>query len=80
MNTSVIAYYKGEILEEDIMSIYSAGRDAFNHGSWAKSNVLTLWWKMGDGAENGIGSTIYDMSSNSYNGALQNEAEIVQST
>ncbi len=79
-SVSDVAYYKGEILEDDIMRIYSAGRDAFNHGNWEKSNALTLWWKMGDGTENGLGRTIYDMSSNSYNGTLANDAEIVQST
>ena len=35
---------------------------------------------MGDGTENGTGSTIYDMSSNSNNGTLQDNAGIASGT
>ena len=49
----------------------------FNHTNWEKSGDLTLWWKMGDGTERGSGSTIYDMSTNSYNGTVRVGAKIV---
>jgi hypothetical protein len=32
------------------------------------------WWRMGDGTEAGSGTTVYDMSSNSNNGTLNNIA------
>ena len=35
-----------------------------------------LWYRMGDGTENGSGSTIYDMSNNKLNGTLQGDATI----
>ena len=72
-----VAYYKGEILPEHIQKIYSSGMGDFNHTSWEKSGDLTLWWKMGDGTERGSGSTIYDMSTNSYNGTVRVGAKIV---
>lgn len=75
---SDVAYYKGELNASNILEIYEAGNGAFDHNDWSKSSDLVLWWRMGDGTENGTGSTIYDMSSNSYNGTARNDAAIVE--
>ena len=37
---------------------------------------LELWYRMGDGTENGSGTTIYDMSGNGLNGTLEGDASI----
>ena len=57
-----VAYYKGELLEADIQTIYNNGVKDFNHSNWAKSEDLILWWKMGNGKEDGEGKTIFDMN------------------
>ena len=38
------------------------------------------WWRMGDGTENGSGTTIYDMSGNSNNGTLNGDPTIDEDT
>jgi hypothetical protein len=53
----------------DIVAIYNSGVPA---------DISSLnpvgWWRMGDGTEAGSGTTVYDMSSNSNNGTLNNMA------
>ena len=55
----------------------SAISDIYNSGNptdLSSESHLVAWWRMGDGTENGTGSTIYDMSDNSHDGTLENGA------
>lgn len=62
---------------DDVLSDAEAA-EVYNNGTPTNlsthSNVTYLigWWRMGDGTEQGTGSTVYDMSSNSNNGTLNN--------
>jgi hypothetical protein len=57
----------------DIATLYNSG---------VPGNILSIgsgpkgWWRMGDGYEAGVGTTIYDMSLSSNNGVLTNGASI----
>jgi len=64
----------GSTAQGDIATLYNFGKPA---------DISTLgtsgpqgWWRMGDGAERGSGTTIYDASSNSNNGTLSGDAVI----
>jgi hypothetical protein len=52
----------------------SLGND-INYDATKLSNCVG-WWRMGAGTENGTGTTIYDMSTNSNNGTLGDDPEI----
>ena len=62
-----VAIFDSELSASDVAAIY-------NSGSPADLTSLSPvgWWRMGDGTEDGSGTTIYDMSSNSNNGTLTN--------
>jgi hypothetical protein len=63
------AYFSTNLSDADIVAIYNSGVPA---------DISSLnpvgWWRMGDGTEAGSGTTVYDMSSNSNNGTLNNMA------
>jgi len=73
-------YYNGLI---DELSIYSSDQSSnlstiYNSGTPDElpTTDLQAWWRMGDGTENGSGTIIYDMSTNSHNGTLSGDAAI----
>ena len=73
-------YYNGLI---DELSIYSSDQSSnlstiYNSGTPddLPTTDLQAWWRLGDGTENGSGTTIYDMSTNSHNGTLSGDAAI----
>jgi hypothetical protein len=69
---SDVAFYKGVALSQaDIYTLYN-GREPYNHKEGIASTYLKGWWRMGDGAENGSGSTVYDMSGNGNDGTVEN--------
>lgn len=60
----------------------SAISDIYNGGTptdLSGESDLVAWWRMGDGTENGTGSTVYDMSANTNNGTLENGTSFVES-
>lgn len=62
-----VAIFNTALSASDITAIYNSGAPAD-----LTSYSPVGWWRMGDGTENGSGTTIYDMSSNSNNGTLTN--------
>lgn len=62
-----LAFFDSALSTSDITSIYNSG---------APNDISSLspvgWWRMGDGTEEGAGTTVYDMSSNSNDGTLVN--------
>lgn len=64
---SDVALYTTFLTASQVRSIYN-GREPYNHMEGvANANVLA-WYRMGDGAEKGAGTTIYDESANTFNG------------
>ena len=63
----VAAVWDSALSASDVTAIYNSGVPAD-----LTSLSPTGWWRMGDGTEDGSGTTIYDMSSNSNNGTLVN--------
>ena len=61
-----IAFTAGQVT-----TIYNNGLP-YNHKDGIQSSKLKGWWRMGDGVENGTGSTIYDASGNSNDGTVEN--------
>ena len=53
------------------MLLYN-GREPYNHIEGIASSNLAGWWRLGDGLENGSGTTAYDMSANSNDGTISN--------
>jgi hypothetical protein len=61
-----------------IQKLYNGGKPIrldTNSGAYTSSDELEGWWRMGDGIEDGSGSTIYDMSTNRVNGEQSTLAE-----
>tara|TARA_R100001015_G_C4618052_1_gene174467 strand:+ start:27 stop:800 length:774 start_codon:yes stop_codon:yes gene_type:complete len=61
-----IAFTAGQVT-----TIYNNGLP-YNHKDGIQSSKLKGWWRMGDGVENGTGSTIYDASGNNNDGTVEN--------
>ena len=56
-------------------ALYNSGKPFAidsDKGNSANASALQVWYRMGDGAEGGSGSTIYDMSSNSNDATMTN--------
>ena len=70
-HVSDLALYSSALSASDVSKIYDGG-DSYRHDTGVASANLIAWWRMGDGAENGTGTTIYDESSNSNNLTIQN--------
>jgi hypothetical protein len=77
-----LALFNSVLSADEIAQVYNS-RVAFNlnlnKGNYTSSSNLKAWWRMGDGTENGSGTTIYDMSNNdsvSDNLTLVNQASI----
>ena len=72
-------YYPGLIDEMAIFNTTLSSSDVtaiYNSGVPADISSLSPvgWWRMGDGTEAGSGATVFDMSTNSNNGTLNNIA------
>ena len=70
-NISDVAVYNSALSASNVTSIYDGG-DSYRHDTGVANANLIGWWRMGDGAENGAGTTIYDASTNSNNCTLTN--------
>ena len=57
------AVYDRYIISGDLWTFYEDG-NMHNHLTGPYKDNLVCWWRMGDGDENGTGTTIYDMSGN----------------
>jgi len=69
---SDVAFYNDiAFTAEQVSTIYNNGLP-YNHKDGIQSSKLKGWWRMGDGVENGTGSTIYDASGNGNNGTVEN--------
>ena len=64
-------YYDTGLSSSQIQTIYDGG-DSYRYNTGVANANLQGWWRMGDGVENGTGSTIYDASSNSNDGTMTN--------
>jgi len=66
-----VAVWNKVLSPAEITAIYNSGVANFNllgnTGNYHSKSSLVGWWRMGDGTENGSGTTIYDMSTNSNN-------------
>ena len=62
-----LSFFNTELSASDVTAIYNSG---------VPNNIFSLnpvaWYRMGDGTEAGSGTTVFDMSINSHNGALIN--------
>ena len=65
------AFYSSCLGDDDIKKLYNNGQP-YNHAEGSFRGDLVGWWRMGDGQEQGKGTTIYDMSSNGYDATLTN--------
>jgi len=72
-----IALYSDVLTDVEILQIYGDG-GGFDLSTSGHPDNLVGWWKMGDGTEGGSGTTIYDMSSNSNNATLADNAHIIR--
>ena len=70
-NISDVAIYNTDLSASLATTIYNNG-NGYPHNTGKASGNLIGWWRMGDGKENGTGTTIYDESSNSNNFTLTN--------
>jgi hypothetical protein len=68
---SDVAYYNTALSQSQVTTIYN-NRNGYNHSTGTANANLAGWWRMGDGAENATGTTIYDASANSNNGTMTN--------
>ena len=68
-NIDEVAIWNKALSAGDISALYQA-KGASNLIEDGNSANLKGWWRMGDGTEEGGGTTIYDMSSNSNNGTM----------
>ena len=72
-NLSDVFAYDSYITASQIKTLYN-GREPYNHKEGVASGSLKGWWRMGDGTEQGSGTTIYDMSGEGKNGTMTNMA------
>jgi len=73
-NIDELAIWNTALSASNITALYNSGDGPIDATSIAE---LIAYWRMGDGTEEGSGSTVYDMSTNSYNGTLVNGASFV---
>ena len=66
---SEVAVYDIGLSASQIKTLYN-GREPYNHREGILSSNLKGWYRFGDGTEGGSGNTIYDMSTNSNDLAL----------
>jgi hypothetical protein len=76
-----LAIFNSELTAAQVSNIYKGESSGGSGGTNGKPGDLSTfspvgWWKMGDGAEGGSGTTIYDASINSNNGTLSGDAVI----
>ena len=79
-NIDEVSIFESELSADQIDNIYhgldstATQTDRDNVTTPAPGNLMTFnpaaWYRMGDGAENGSGLTVYDMSSNNYNATV----------
>jgi len=69
-NISDVAIYETALTEIQVKELYNS-REPFDHKSSSASGNLIHWWRMGDGTENGAGTTVYDLVG-SLNGTMTN--------
>lgn len=74
-NIDEIAIWNTTLSAGNITALYNSGNGAIDAAS---ISGLVAYWRMGDGTEEGSGSTVYDMSTNSYNGTIVNGASFVE--
>ena len=79
-NISNVQLWSAALSSNQIKQLYN-GRESFDARNLSKTSLVTKsnlvgWWRMGDGLENGSGTTIYDMSDNANNGALSNHTGV----
>lgn len=72
-----LAVFHSALTQSQITNIYKGESDGGSGGTNGTKGNLTsfdpvVWYRMGDGDEAGSGSTVYDMSANSYNATLYN--------
>ena len=70
---SDVAFYKTGLTASQVKTLYN-GREPYNHKEGIASDDLKGWWRLGDGTENGDGTTIYDMSGEGNDGTMTNMA------
>ena len=73
-----VAIWNVALDADAVTAIYNSGTPitlTSDSGNYDVSGNLKAWWRMGDGTEAGSGSTVYDMSTQSNNGTLQNMEE-----
>ena len=73
-NISEASFWNIALSSSQVKQLYN-GREPFDARNIAKSNLVG-YWRMGDGLENSSGTTIYDMSDNTNNGALTNHTGV----
>jgi len=66
---SEVAVYDAALSASQVKTIYN-GREPYNHREGILPSNLKGWYRFGDGTEGSSGNTIYDMSSNSNDLAL----------
>ena len=71
---SEVAIYNKALSGSEVKTMYN-GREPYNHQEGSFASNLTGWWRMGDGLEGGVATTIYDMSNNSNNATMVNMAQ-----
>ena len=79
-NIDEVSIFESELSADQIDNIYhgldstATQTDRNNVTTPAPGDLTTFnpaaWYRMGDGAENGSGLTVYDMSSNNYNATV----------
>jgi len=80
-NIDEFLIYNKALSAGDVFALYQA-RGTSDLNDDGNSANLQAWWRMGDGTEGAVGTTIYDMSANSYNGTMTNmdAADFVKDT
>jgi hypothetical protein len=64
-------YEKIALSADQVTAIYNEGKP-YNHKKGVAADNLKLWYRMGDGLEQGQEFTIYDMSGNNNHGTMVN--------
>jgi len=81
-NIDELALFNSVLTADEVSQLYNFGNPFdlnSDAGNYTSSANLKAWWRMGDGTENGLGSTIHDMSTNGSSAddlALVNQASI----
>jgi hypothetical protein len=84
VRTSAGNFFNGNIDEVAVWDSDQSSNISTIYNSGTPGNLLSLspnhWWRMGDGAEAGSGSTVYDMSVNNVNATIVNQANFDNTT